>query len=470
MTFYTQQKERAHRFVLALRMGLPIFLLSIVSIFLLILQPEASITSFIFLTFILLAMGVYYLFFLINQSTYETISDPLTHTFTNDYFEKLFYSWYKHKIRTIMMISVDNLTSINEQYGVKNGNFVLNETLKTINEFFFLKGIKNLPICRYKGGDMIVMVRGEKSENSALLELFLAKYKNTLTKEIEVHLSCVLIDTKTIKKYEEIIIRLYELQYANKEQENNLDIESVSPVQLEKSVLKSLEMKRLSIATQKVFGDQDVFYETHFKLIDDNGNFIHQSHFVPLLNRLGKMREYEELILENTISLSVMNGEKYVVVLSAATLRNGLFFNTALELLQQFPKAKNKLILLFEEKEYFPQMKRFSEQVGQYRAVGYQIGLDKYGSNHTIMMYLKEFPIDMIRFDSLYARHINEENYQNILHGLNIAAHLCGASTWIGTVENEQSDMLAQQLKINYRSGNYLEKVMPITSPINPAQ
>jgi len=317
---------------------------------------------------------------------------------------------------------------------------------------------------------MIVMVRGEKSENSALLELFLAKYKNTLTKEIEVHLSCVLIDTKTIKKYEEIIIRLYELQYANKEQENNLDIESVSPVQLEKSVLKSLEMKRLSIATQKVFGDQDVFYETHFKLIDDNGNFIHQSHFVPLLNRLGKMREYEELILENTISLSVMNGEKYVVVLSAATLRNGLFFNTALELLQQFPKAKNKLILLFEEKEYFPQMKRFSEQVGQYRAVGYQIGLDKYGSNHTIMMYLKEFPIDMIRFDSLYARHINEENYQNILHGLNIAAHLCGASTWIGTVENEQSDMLAQQLKINYRSGNYLEKVMPITSPINPAQ
>ncbi len=463
MTFYTQQKERSHRFVLALRMGLPIFLLSIVSVFLLILQPEASLTSFIFLTFILLAMGVYYLFFLINQSAYETITDPLTHTFTNDYFEKLFYSWYRHKIRTIMMISVDNLTSINEQYGVKNGDLVLNETIKTINEFFFLKGIKNLPICRYKGGDMIVMLRGEKSENSTLLELFLAKYKNTLTKEIEVHLSCVLMDTKAIKKYEEIVIRLYELLYANKEKENNPDMESVSPAQLEKSVLKALEMKKLSIAAQKVFGDRDVFYETHFKLIDDNGNFIHQSHFVPLLNRLGKIRQYEELILESIISLSAQDDKKYAIIFSAATLRNGLFFNTALELLQQFPKAKNKLILLFDEKEYFPQMKRFSEQLGQYRAVGYKIGLDKYGSNHNTMMYLKEFHIDIIRFDSVYARHINEENYQNILHGLNISAHLCGASTWIGTLESEQSDVLAQQLKINYRSGNYLEKVIPLS-------
>ena len=462
MTFYTQQKERSHRFILALRMGLPIFLLSIVSVFLLILQPEASVTSFIFLTFILLAMGIYYLFFLINQSAYETITDPLMHTFTNDYFEKLFYSWHRHKIRTIMMISVDNLTSINEQYGVKNGDFVLTETLKIINEFFFSKGIKNLPICRYKGGDMMVILRGEKSQNSVLLELFLAKYKNTLIKEIEVHLSCVLMDTKTIKKYEELITRLYEIQYANKEQKNNRDIENISPAQLEKSVLKALEMKRLSIATQKVFGDYDIFYETRFKLVNDDGSFIHQSRFVPLLNRLGKMREYEELILENIVTLSALEDKKYVIVLSAATLRNGLFFNTALELLQRFPKAKKKLTLLFEEKEYFPQMKRFSEQVGQYRAVGYKIGLDKYGSNHNTLMYLKEFPVDMIRFDSLYAHHINEESYQNILHGLNISAHLCGASTWIGALEDKQSDTLAQQLKINYRSGNYLEKVIPL--------
>ncbi len=462
--FYTQQKERSHRFVLALRMGLPIFLLSIVSIFLLILQPEASITSFVFLTFILLAMGVYYLFFLINQSAYETITDPITHTFTNDYFKKLFYSWHRHSIRTIMMISVDNLTSINEQYGVKNGDLILNEIVQTINEFFYTKGVNKLPICCYKGSDMMVLLQGEKSQNSVLLELFLAKYKNTLAKEIEVHLSCVLMDTKTIKKYEEIITRLYELQNANKEQENSADTEDISPTQLEQVVISLLQEKRISVATQEVIGNNESFYEMSFKLVSNDGLFIHQNRFVPLLNRLGKMREYEAIILEDAVSLCVQTNQTYALTLSASTLRNGAFFTTALELLQRFPRAKNKIILIFEEKEYFPQMKRFVEQIGQYRAVGYKIGLDKYGANHTTMMYLKEFPVDMVRFDSVYTRHIHEEKYQNILHGLNICAHLCGASTWMGSIETQQGDVMAKQLKINYRAGNYLEKVTPLSN------
>lgn len=406
-------------------------------------------------------MGVYYLFFLINQSAYETITDPLTHTFTNDYFEKLFYSWHRHTIRTMMMISVDNLTSINEQYGVKNGDFILNETLKSINEFFFSKGIKNLPICRYKGGDMMVMLRGDKSENSALLELFLAKYKNTLTKEIEVHLSCVLIDTKSIKKYEEIIIRLYELQHSINHEKNTMDMEEISPIKLEQTVLLALQEKRISIATQEIIGVNENFYEMSFKLISDDGFFIHQNRFNPLLNRLGKIREYEELILENTISICLQTNQKYAINISAATLRNGVFFTYALELLQRFPKAKNRVILLFDEKEYTPQIKRFKEQITQYRAVGYKIALDKYGSNHTTMMYLKEFDVDFVRFDPLYARHITHEKYQNIVHGLNITAHLSGASTWIGMIEDEESNKIVQQLKINYRSGNYLNKITP---------
>lgn len=463
--FYTQQKERSHRFILALRMGLPIFLLSIVSIFLLILQPEASITSFIFLTFILLTMGVYYLFFLINQSTYETITDPLTQTFTSDYFEKLYYSWHRHTIRTIMMISVDNLATINGQYGVKNGDFILKEIVQTINEFFYAKGIKNLPLCRYKGGDMMVILLGEKSQNTTLLELFLAKYKNTLVKEIEVHLSCVLIDTKTIKKYEETITRLYELQNANKEQENSPDTEEISPSKLEHVVLSLLQERRISIATQEVVTNNESFYEMSFKLVSNDGLFIHQNRFVPLLNRLGKMREYEAILLEDTISLCAQTNQTYALTLSAATLRNGVFFNSALELLQRYPSAKNKIILMFDEKEYFPQMKRFVEQIGQYRAVGYKIGLDKYGANHTTMMYLREFPVDVVRFDWVYSRHIHEENYQNIIHGLNVCAHLCGASTWIGSLETQQSDLMAQQLKINYRAGNFLNKITPIINP-----
>ncbi len=459
MSFYTEEKERSHRFVLALRMGLPIFLLSVVSLIILFLEPESTILSVIFLSFILLATAVYFLFFLINQSTYEAITDSTTHTFTNDYFMKFYYRWYKHQTKTVVMISVNNLAGINEKYGVKNGDIVLIETLRHINEFFASKGIKKLPVCRYKGGDIIFLIRGEKEKNNALIELFLAKYKNNTINEMEVNLSCVFLDTKYVKKYEEVITRLYELQYAYKEDENSVDNDNVFPARLEESVLEAFNARRFSIALQEIVGDKERMYETVFKLIDNKGVLIHQSRFIPLLNRLGKMREYEERLLEMVVKLSAGGNENYIVSLSPVTLRNGLFFNYALELLQHYPNAKNKIVLLFEEKEYSPQMKRFREQIAQYRAVGYKIGLDKYGGNTTTMMYLKEFPVDFARFDPLFPRHIREEKYQNILQGLNIAAHLCGALTWINMVEDEESDEIAQQLKINYRQGNFLGKI-----------
>ena len=459
MSFYTEEKERSHRFILALRMGLPIFLLSSVSLFILFSELRTTLASLIFLIIILLAVAIYFIFFLINQSTYEAITDSTTHTFTNDYFMKLYYRWNKHQVRTIVMISVNNLARINEQYGVKNGDIALIETLRLINEFFASKGIKKLPICRYKGGDIILIIRGEKEKNIPLIELFLAKYKNNTINEMEVSLLCVLLDTKFVKKYEEIITRLYELQYANKDKKSVADNDDILPALLEQSVLEALEHKQFSVALQELVGDKDKMSEITFKLTDKEGGFIHQSRFIPILNRLGKMREYEEHSLEISVKLAKTSDQNYVISLSAVTLRNGLFFNYALELLQRYPLAKNKIILLFEEKEYSPQMKRFREQIAQYRAVGYKIGLDKYGGNHNSMMYLKEFQVDYARFDVLFARHIGEEKYQNILQGLNITAHLCGAATWMSMIEDAQSDLIVERLKINYRQGNFHGKI-----------
>ena len=459
MSFYTEEKERSHRFILALRMGLPIFLISSVAFYTLFAQPDATVASLVFLSFILLATAIYFIFFLINQSSYETISDSITHTFTNDYFTKLYYRWSNRYIVTVVMISVDNLTAINEKYGIKNGNTVLNETLRQINEFFVSKEIKKLPICRYKGGDCILLIRGEKENIIALIELFLTKYQENSINEMEVRLSAVLLDTKHVKKYEEVITRLYELQYASIDKKTVTDDDKIIPAELEQSVLDALVYQRYSIAAQNVSCEKNLMAEITFKLMDKGGGFIHQSRFIPLLNRLGKMREYESHLLEIVAKMAEKSTESYVLSLSAVTLRNGVFFQHALELLQRYPEAKNKIVILFEEKEYSPQIKRFREQIAQYRSVGYRIALDKYGGNHVTMMYLKEFQVDFIRFDTLYTRHIMEEKYQNILQGLNITAHLCGAVTWMSMIEDGQTDTIAKRLKINCRQGNYHGKI-----------
>lgn len=452
---YTENKERSYRFILALRMGLPIFLMSIIALYALFSQPYSTLTSLIILALLLFAMAVYFLFFLINQSNYEHITESISSTFTPEYFFTRFSDWTGDQVGTLAMINIDNLSGINERYGVENGDDVLRAITAQINNFFNEKEIKKLPLCRYKGGDFILVLMGEKEKNSALIELFLAKYEETLVNEIEVKLSCVLLDTKHIKQPQEIVTRLYELQYANKEKKTFTDQDEIIPHELEKSVLEALKAQRYSIGLQNICCDKTPMYEVSFKLVNEKGGLIHQSRFIPFLNRIGKMREHESNILEYTVSLAAENKMHYVVNISSVTLRNGLFFQHAFELLQRYPDAKNNIIIMLDEKEYCPQIKRFKKQVAQYRAVGYKIALDKYGVNHTTMMYLKEFEVDFVRFDPLYTRHVKEEKYQNLIQGLNISAHLCGAATWMSMIEDAESDKIVKGLKINYRQGNF---------------
>jgi EAL domain-containing protein (putative c-di-GMP-specific phosphodiesterase class I) len=129
-------------------------------------------------------------------------------------------------------------------------------------------------------------------------------------------------------------------------------------------------------------------------------------------------------------------------------------------LIERFPYARNNITLMFEEKEYYHQLERFIHQIAHYKRAGYKIALDRLGGYHTTLLYLKEMDIDVVRFDSLYARHINEAGYQNIIQGLNLSAHLCGSKTWLSMIEDQQTDQLVQSLKINYRQGNYLGSVL----------
>ena len=460
---YTEKKERSHRFALALRMGLPIFLLVSISLFVLLNRwTDTMFESFVLLSLTLLAFIVYFIFYLIYQSVRENITDPVTHTFTPDYFLKHLERARQKKVVTVMMITVNNLTGINERYGMKNGNVVLQQSVHHINDFFTSKKQDKLPVCRFRGGDFLLFLEGEKETYSPLLELFLAKYQDTLINDIEVRYEGVKLDTRIQTDTDEIVNRLYELLHSQREDRSVHSDEEVEQGELGREILAALEAKRYSFAGQKICCDQQGVYEVSVKLLDAEGNFIHQNRYVPFLNREGKMRQFQCDILEFTAELAAKGDDWYVFGISPAILRNGYFFQFALELLQRRPEAKGKIILIFEEKEYCHQIKRFKEQIAQYRAVGYKIALDRLGGYHTTMMYLKELEVDFVRFDTLYTRHIKDEKYRHILQGLNITAHLCGARTWMSMIEDEEGDRIARELRINYRQGNFIGKIAPL--------
>lgn len=454
---YTEQKEREHRFALALRMGLPIFFLSSVTLFALFSQTYTSLASLVVLSISLLGIMVYFIFYLIYQSTHETITDPITHVFTSDYFFQLATKALQNNTQTVMMISVENLWSINERYGIKNGDKALQNTVKKLDRFFREKGFDKLPIGRYKGGDFLAFLPGEKEQYRPLTELFLSKYQNFVNDEIEIRLEIVMIDSRISNNIELLTSRLYELHNDRITTEKE-EIYSIN--ELEREIFDALEEKRFSIGFWPVCCDNYEMFDTSIKLVDSEGRYIHQSRYIPVLNRFNKMRYLESDILETIGMLCNSNdNRRFVLTVSSVTMRNPNFFEHALTLFERYPQARQKIVLMFEEKEYCHQLDRFAHQIAHYRKAGYKIGLDRLGGYHTTLLYLKELEVDIVRFDTLYSRNLKKEGYQNILQGLNLSAHLCGAKTWISMIEDGDADQIAQSLKINYRQGNFMGKI-----------
>jgi len=454
---YTEQKEREHRFALALRMGLPIFFLSAITLFALLTRNYTTLSSLIVLSIALLGIMVYFIFYLIYQSTHENITDTITHSFTPEYFFRLFKKAISKKKQTLVLISIENLWSINERYGVKNGDKSLQNTVMKLDDFFRDKKIDKLPLCRYKGGEFLAFLPGEKEQYIPLIELLLSKYQNHINDDIEIRLEAVMIDSRLSDDVELLVSRLYELHNDRVSSEKE-DIYSIN--ELEDEIAQAVEKRRFSVGLWPVCCDEYAVFDTTIKLIDREGRFIHQSRYIPVLNRLNKMRYFEADVLEKVGSMCDEQKRNFVVTISSVTLRNPHFFEHALTLFERYPLARHKITLMVEEKEYCHQLERFAHQIAHYRKAGYKIALDRLGGYHTTLLYLKELEVDIVRFDPLYSRHIKESGYQNIIQGLNLTAHLCGAKTWISMIEDEYTDNLAQSLKINYRQGNYLGRIL----------
>jgi len=466
---YTEKIERIQRFKLALRMGIPIFLLGGVLSFSLLSQYLNTIPSnFIIIIVGLLAIAVYFQFYLIYQGFNERITDTITHTFTPEYLKKIFDRRKKKSTQSLILYSINNITDINERFGVKNGDKILYDLSQVMDDFFQSKGIEKLMLSHYKAGDFIILLDGEKSEHRLLFDIFSTKMAQPKIEGIEIQSCSTLIDTKVGQNFEKLIDRLFELQLDSQKRLEVIDDDKTDLNELESSILESLKTKRFSIMVQSVEYESEKIVDISAKLLDFDGKLIHQKRFLPLLTRLGKRAEYELAKLQEICKTARIYPEfSYAVTVAAEVIRDHQFELQVQELLEHHRECKMMFIL--QEKEYFSNIKRFDYIIQNYRRLGIKIVLDGLASNPTTQLYMKDLHVDMVRFDGSYGKNIDQERYRNIVEGLNLSAQKMGLLTWIRLIKDEQSAVIARRVGIDIISGNYIATLSSIDALITDA-
>lgn len=457
-------KEREYRFSLALRMVLPIFFLFIILLSHTILKSSEILTiSFYIESILILFISIYFIFYLIYKGFDTKITDSVSKAFTREYiYQYISKELKKQKDYTFILISIDNLYEINNKYGIGNGDKVLCETVKWINEYFKSKNIKNLAIGHISGSNFIIFLDGEKNIYKSIVELMCLKSQDIEIDNIEVNISSAMNDTKFSRNIDYIIENLFELQVKNKELKIvEPSLNEIDPTEYEYSVINALKRKDLAIFVQNVYKNSEVvFKECIIKLQNEESKLLHQKNYIKVLDKLRLMDDYDMTVLEKVIELCKKdNYSRYAISISPTSIRNSQTFAKIKELFGKNGCAEGRIIFILDESEYYPKIDKFNSLIKQLREIGILIALDRLGSIHTSFLYLKELNVDMIRLASFYSRDKNYEKYKNIISGFSMMAHQKDIKIWVKMVENKDILNSLKEADIDYVQGRYLSNI-----------
>lgn len=456
-----ETKEREYRFKLALRMGLPIFGLILAFISATLISSYENLQpAFYFESVLLLAFSIYFIFFLIYRGFDTRITENVSKTFTREYlYEYLEKEIKKNREYTLILISIDNLHSVNDRYGIKNGDKVLYRVVQFIADYLKDKSITNFPMGHIKGGDFVIGLRGNKLKYKTVLELLCLKSDEYIVDGIEVKISGAINDTSFSSELDYLIENLFELQNQNRNKKLLEEAqEEINPSELESYVINALQSKSFSVQVQSVFEkNKSVIKECFIKLKTPSGKLLHAKTYNKVLNRLGLMADFDLMIFEKSLEeCKSDNDEIFALSVSPTSLRNYRFISKVKELVGKNGHAKKKIMFILSETEYYSNTEKYNKILKSLRDIGVKIAIDRLGSLHTSFLYLRDLEIDVVRFDSFYTKERRIIDDSSIISGYNSMAHAKGVKTWVKLVENEEIKEEINRLGIDYMQGKYL--------------
>lgn len=463
---YPKEKERSHRFMLALRTAIPLFSLAAILTFASISDYFQHIpTVFFLLAIFILAVSVYFIFYMIYRGFDEQITDPITHTFTRSKLVSILKEDIaKYDDYSIVLISIENLHDINAQYGTGAGDNILRGVAKEVGLFFLDKGFEKFPIGHFKGSDFILGLKGKYNTVRPFLEMMLIKFDDFMIDDIEIKIRGAIVDKSLSSDTPALIERVFELYEADREEDEDISEsdqdDDLSLLTLQEDVRYAIKNRKLSLMFQPIESEEKIV-QASIKLQGRDGNILHQKRFMPMVKRLGFEREYDEIIIEKILHIyKKRNDLSFAFNVSPSVLRNRRFFQRFKQMVEKEKVDYRGLVIILSEKEVYTNMRRYNELLQEYRALGVRFVLDNVGSLNASVEYLKRLEVDIIRFDKPFSRHIDSPVYVALLKAYKKISDDLGMKSWIKMVDTEEAKKFFEAMNIDYIQGNAVSKIV----------
>jgi diguanylate cyclase (GGDEF)-like protein len=236
-------------------------------------------------------------------------------------------------------------------------------------------------------------------------------------------------------------------------------------------IREALESSTLQIHCQPVTSLRDG--ADHWELLvrlprQDGGQLLAPEAFLPTAERFGLVEQVDAWVLERAVELlerSLPSGRRLELELnvSARSLVDPRFSDLVAERLRASGIDPGDLIFEVNEIAVVENLEEVRLFVNRLKSLGCRFALDNFGAKHASLAHLKLLPVDFVKIDGSFIRHLTEDDGgRMIVRAVIDLAHGFGQQAIAMHVGDEDTLELLRGYGADYAQGFHIGRPRPI--------
>ena len=227
-----------------------------------------------------------------------------------------------------------------------------------------------------------------------------------------------------------------------------------------KSALLHDRFRLVHLPIVSLTGEQGARFDTMLRLLDENGEEISATEFMPAAERHEMVRTLDRWVIDASMAFSVEREPDQVFVKLS---KNSLVDKTLLKWLEKEIDEKNidtsKICFQVSTELITRHLTQAKALVDGLMSLGFSFAVEHFGVGHDPMKILSNFPMQYLKIDGSLMQGIsNSQKHQDAVRRFVSASRVKGIATIAERVEDANTIAVLFQLGVNYMQGHYVQE------------
>ena len=217
--------------------------------------------------------------------------------------------------------------------------------------------------------------------------------------------------------------------------------------------------------------DQVMHYEVLLRMIAEDGGLIPPGAFINTAERFGLIEDIDLWVLERVIALQAERGAGCTLAVNVSGRHFGStrVLDHITSTIRRHGADPRDLIFEITETAAVGNLDQAREFIEALHDIGARVALDDFGVGYASFQYLKHLPVDMVKIDGSFVRHLDRDPFDfRFIRAINDLARGLHMSTVAEFVESEQVRLLLKEMGVDMGQGYHLGRPAPLAARPTP--